>query len=139
PGPLFLVRNERLVSKFLQLLTTEDARKAIGVNLDIAHWGLIMKIQPDQIPQEILDRLVHVHLSDHSDAHLGDLPLGRKNDIDVFKPWVRLCAKLPHFDGIWSLELEAAFQAAEVEDSADKVDQLILQSALDDDGQLHSD
>jgi sugar phosphate isomerase/epimerase len=94
----------------------------IGVNLDVGHL-LMGGENPSNVAlrklsagEALLDRVVHMHVSDHSDTHFCDLPVGSLHPMADFEPWLALFAArtarnrpgVPVCSGVVAVELEAS-------------------------------
>ena len=118
PGPLYILNDRDPLLRFCAQLKENDAlSRAVGVNLDIAHWDLAGITSDWLLDQnEVSERIRHLHISDHGKGHFGDAALGDCHPPAHFLKWLRAAneiarkrrrADLPGMTGKASLELEA--------------------------------
>ena len=130
PGQIFTLRDADALCDICESIIGANSA-LVGLNLDIAHWGFMgQKIAPPTGKyQKLTPHVFHSHISDHSIAHFGDLPLESVHTKDKFLEWLRylkglLNSKQPEpsqFDGFVSLEMEAAPSIGVVGSSCDKL------------------
>jgi len=107
PGPNFIINDLQALDSLCQRLdNTRNAalRRAVGLNLDVAHWSLagitVERLSEGLWDQEhgkvtdvdygsIVDRVVHSHFSDHGPGHIADVALGYIHDKRHFRNWQR--------------------------------------------------
>jgi len=122
PGPFYNLGTLAQMERLCLLLDRDSQRngnvgRAVGFNLDIAHWAFLAKIAPAEVFQSpVFQRIVHAHISDHQKGHLCDhVPL-TYHSIEEFSPWLDLLetrAKAnnrpgwPRFSGFVATEIEA--------------------------------
>ncbi|HEV7405222.1 MAG TPA: sugar phosphate isomerase/epimerase [Chthoniobacteraceae bacterium] len=129
PGPLHLLNGLGPIEKVLQ---DGSLAHAVGLNLDLAHFCLLGKIQPDQLASTTRERILGVHISGHSKGHLGDLHVNALNQLTdgVFDTWLNYLAGLARdgiaandgrikFDGTINVEMESCRCEEEVKSSCD--------------------
>ncbi|HWB05289.1 MAG TPA: hypothetical protein VG796_19810 [Verrucomicrobiales bacterium] len=135
PGDYYTLNGQKSVERLLELLDNEYKvlQSNTGLNLDVPHWGFLcdepamaaFAARPD-----IIQRIVHMHLSDHFRGHFCDLPAGyfRAWNDHAWRPWMallpdlmdgekqkkRVSDGLPCFSGVVSCELEAARSMSQV-------------------------
>jgi sugar phosphate isomerase/epimerase len=69
PGPLYCFGGPVALSRFC---SNRQLSGPVGLNLDVAHWAFLSKIDPAELtPQDIL-RIRHAHISDSSNGHFSD-------------------------------------------------------------------
>lgn len=139
PGDFYTLNGSSTARRLLHLLDSDefrDLRPCTGLNLDIPHWGFLCDegaavMATFAREKDILQRIVHVHLSDHYRGHFCDLPAGyfRAWDDPAWQPWrdllpllmskeqtrIRTDADLPLFSGVVSCELEGARSMSQVQ------------------------
>jgi len=133
PGCVFLNSNLQNLLSILDTLSKDPQHslwwhKHIGVNLDVGHMFMIGE-NPGSFDalqlsdgSSLLSRVVHMHLSDHSDTHFCDLPPGTFHSQREFLPWIELFlrrtsqaeAGAPSCSGVVAVELEACQSRDEV-------------------------
>jgi len=114
PGPLYAINSFDSIGKFCSELDQEqkkhDCLKHVGLNLDIAHWNIILfqsQLDPMEIAAtlqrdhpHVFRRICHAHFSGyHRSAHFGDLSIKGgeanssspvKNMLGDMSPWIEL-------------------------------------------------
>lgn len=123
PGPLFALNSLEAMENFFNIADqglNPQQRKRVGMNLDIAHLGLLGGIQASDFARSpLMKRVVHAHVSDFSNAHFADIPLGTYHSgEDFFAPWIDLLKDLPSpFSRTVSMELEMCSSSEQVIES----------------------
>jgi hypothetical protein len=120
PGPLFAVRDEKTLGLLLDALEERGAAacRAIGLNLDMAHYAL-SGLDPVALAgdPEFLRRVVHCHASGHAKGHLGDIPFENVHTPEEIYRWLHVAVqahrwhrteKSKKFSGHVSVELECS-------------------------------
>ena len=120
PGPLFTV-NAGNIKLLCDLIDQGSAaiRGSLGLNLDIPHWDFLGNLGVEWLRApanaNVLQRIVHAHICDHTVGHFGDSALYTFHHVDRFQEWVNLLVSIadvdrdttvPAFSGFISLELE---------------------------------
>jgi sugar phosphate isomerase/epimerase len=119
PGPLFTVGDWESLVMFCEAVENKSGvlHDFVGINLDIAHWAILSGITPRMVYRtpQVLNRIVHSHICDHSIGHLSDAIPSMFHAASDFIPWLELLTTLekrggtrPKFSGFISCELEAA-------------------------------
>jgi len=126
PGPLYILRDWEAICKVCDILDNDaeryrkyrPLRPVLGLNLDVAHWGILKKISPTTVlgHASVRKRIVHAHVADHAAGHFGDVALLQQNDEQFFRDWLSAIetiaadtrpAAAPRFSNYVSLELES--------------------------------
>jgi sugar phosphate isomerase/epimerase len=143
PGPLFLLNDLPSMRMMAKELDRQELSSIVGFNLDIAHFSLA-RVTPDELMKdnELLDRITHVHISDHGQGHFGDVIIGQsglgrggtvEGNFEPFHGWIKVIDQLsrrpedperPAFSGHVSLEMEASKREA-VELSLERLNTLL--------------
>jgi sugar phosphate isomerase/epimerase len=121
PGSLHIIRDWGSVRRFCAFLALPEYKAlspVLGLNLDVAHWGILNGITPQKVLDEKLvrQRIVHAHVADHARGHFGDVPLLQQHGPDFFRRWLvainqiaqeQRPAGTPSFSRYVSLEFES--------------------------------
>lgn len=121
PGPLYVLGEWQSIVKLCKMLE-KDVRYAplkpiLGLNLDVAHWGILKGITPASVLRctSVANRVAHAHLADHASGHFGDITLFDHHAKEYFAEWISALETLakditprePGFSGFVSLEFES--------------------------------
>jgi len=130
PSSLMALGSLEAVEYFCQRvisLRCDDPRWTwVGLNLDIPHFCFIARKKPSEIPQVVLDCIVHAHISIHTSGHLADGILEDTENADSQRrkrtclAWLMLIeglAEKKQHSTIVSLELECAKTRSQVSES----------------------
>lgn len=121
PGPSYLINSTNRAKELLnQLRGIEN----IGLNVDIGHM-LILEQQGENCLKalkspELLPRIMHFHVSDHSVSHFADLAIGAihgQNELAKYTSLFDGCTNT-YFTNSIAVEQEAAHSTDEVINSA---------------------
>jgi sugar phosphate isomerase/epimerase len=124
PGPLFALNDKsslkELCSRLADPSTDGALRRSVGVNLDIPHWAFLSNIDLRWLRSDeakvVRDRILHAHISDHSNGHFCDNTVGVLHPASDFALWTDFLAEiaaqprsdeLPAFSRFISCEMEA--------------------------------
>ncbi|MGE4179972.1 MAG: hypothetical protein AB7J34_09125 [Limisphaerales bacterium] len=141
PGALFALHTfqdlVRFVDKLDNLPESDPRHRLVGLNCDIPHWAFLSDVTIERLSETpqgraVVQRIVHAHISDHTEGHWADNPLYTSHDAEDFIPWIRLLegldfgrpARLPKFSGWVSVELEACRDPGLVSASASSLRKL---------------
>ena len=140
PGPNYII-NDINALELLSETIKGDAilDKIVGFNLDIAHWSMagiegISKKTSSIISktshENIVDRIIHAHVSDHGAGHLADLAIESIHDSNYFDRWRDFINTIyaksyqrtnePKYSGYVSLEIEATHSYDAITNSFNK-------------------
>jgi sugar phosphate isomerase/epimerase len=142
PGPLFTLNSSDAVTTLCRILGQpeyEKVSRAIGINLDIAHWAFLTRIHPQWLDQlqtkPVRDRIAHAHICDQSNGHFADTYIGSFHNSE-FDDWLRILTRLPHearpascpvFDGLISVEMEACRDIRQISHALEQLQVRLLQ------------
>jgi class 3 adenylate cyclase len=124
PGPAYLLNSIKRIQDVV-LGNGNKYLKHIGINVDIGHLLLLSeqpeRQSPDNVPLSVLrspdmmKRIMHFHISDHSLSHFCDLELASFHPPDKFIPWIELYLDTasspicnPFFTNTIAIEMEAS-------------------------------
>jgi len=106
PGPIFLLNGAiqlDLLCKQIDENGSKALKKVVGLNLDIAHWAFLNNSTSESETQlsvdwlrrnpHVLSRIIHAHICDHGNGHMGDLYLEAVNAKDKFEPWLQILSE----------------------------------------------
>jgi sugar phosphate isomerase/epimerase len=158
PGPLYILNSLESLKYVAARLSSPPLAGVVGFSLDIAHWVLagMRAASLRETAQEVLQHVIHAHISDHGHGHFGDVAIGevglgmtahdpspaaRERHLQAFEEWIDLlnavCPRPEHgpsgdhstrFSGYVSAELEATKGMHLVRKSLDALDQLLAGS-----------
>ena len=131
PGPLYNLRDILSIRKINEKLRRcRRVYDRVGFNLDVAHF-ILAGIAPEDL-RSIRRHIFHAHISHHSSAHWCDLGLqgADKAALKKLRAWIDFLGRLHNdpacrYDGVLTLELEACANARTVQESFQKLLELV--------------
>ena len=141
PGPWFTIGGAASLKLFCERIDANPNNalyQVVGVNLDIPHWDFLSGISVEWLrkPENevIRKRIIHCHISDHSNGHFGCHIMGMFHGENQFKEWIALIAEInllpkdqtrPNYSGYVSCEMEGCKHSRFVQIGADELARLV--------------
>ncbi|MEO0413391.1 MAG: hypothetical protein AAF226_00405, partial [Verrucomicrobiota bacterium] len=114
PGELAALNSVDEIHEILDLAKSKKVIERCGVNIDIAHYGILSNYSTtDPRIQDLKMHVVSAHISDHSRGHFADLMPLLDNGESLFIKWLRFLKEINEdpscekFSGHLAIELEA--------------------------------
>jgi class 3 adenylate cyclase len=117
PGRPYLLNDHYAFIELRDHIQDHRVRQNIRLNADIAHMFILGYKRPQDLPQEVQECIVHMHISDHAGtsqwggSHAADLPPGTFHFRDDYEPWLRFAIQQANaettFSGAIAVEMEA--------------------------------